>query len=65
MTMMYNKYQVKLVSRWYIQFAFNEKEAVILSQAEAVKDGLNYELVSVKEIKKSRFQREMKVYETF
>ncbi|WP_158081946.1 hypothetical protein [Paenibacillus ferrarius] len=45
-----NKYEVILVGYISIQTAGTEYEAIILAQAEAIKEGLNYRLVSAREI---------------
>jgi hypothetical protein len=36
------------VNYTYEKFAFNEREAVILAQAEAIQEAIGYDLVSVK-----------------
>lgn len=42
-----NKYSVKLKGLTVVVQAFNESQAIILAQAEAIKVGANYEFVSI------------------
>ncbi|WP_186445751.1 hypothetical protein [Paenibacillus cremeus] len=43
------KYEVRLIGWTTTVYAFCEKEALILAQAEAIKNCCNYELVSIEE----------------
>ncbi|GAA4880215.1 hypothetical protein GCM10023310_70500 [Paenibacillus vulneris] len=43
-------YEVVLAGCKQYVSSFNEREAIILAQAEVIRDGLNYELVSISEI---------------
>lgn len=45
------KYEVLLLGHSTIVRAFNEKEAIILAQAEAIKNARNYELISIQRVK--------------
>ncbi|MFL1672507.1 hypothetical protein [Paenibacillus dendritiformis] len=48
--MRHRKYQVVLSGRIAIINAFNEKEAIILAQAEAIRNAKNYDLVSIQDV---------------
>lgn len=50
--MIWNTYNVTLKGWTTVIRAFNEKEAIILAQAEAINEGRNYEFIkSCKEMK--------------
>jgi len=42
------------VENTYYKWAFNEKEAIILAQAEAIQNARGYELISIAKCKMSR-----------
>lgn len=56
--MKFNEYEVILTNgltqQKYIQYCTGEKEAIILSQAEAIRNARGYELVSVKKLNCNR-----------
>lgn len=44
------RYEIVLSGKSYTIFAFNEREAIILAQAEAIRSARNYEYESIKDI---------------
>lgn len=45
-------FNVELSSGCYEIYANNEREAIILAQADAIKEGFSYEFISVEKIEK-------------
>jgi len=54
-------YEVKMLGCIAYVSALSEREAIILAQAEAIKDGMNYELISLHEISIEEFIKQKRI----